>query len=190
MLYEPADIIIYIQGRGIVIKDKSILAYRESDNKIVAYGAEAACISKENPEGIVVISPLKQGRVADYPAAVALFSYMLTKAIGKRPILKPAVALCVPKGITPVEKKAFEEVLIASAARKPFITDLPAEILIREFPVKHPNESRKYKIIIGIVKDEPELYIREQLKDVLAYAAGEHIPQGQINELLQNLNTK
>lgn len=154
MLYEPADIIIHIQGRGIVLKGKSVLAYQKSDNKIVAFGTEAECMANGNPENILVTSPLRQGKIADYHAAAALFSHMLTIAIGKRPLLKPVVALCVPKEITLVEKKAFEEVLI------------------------------------GIVKEEPERYVSEQLKAVLSYAAQMHIPQERICELLQNLNAK
>lgn len=188
MLYEPADIIIHIQGRGIVLKDKSVLAYQKSDNKIVAFGTEAECMANGNPENILVTSPLRQGKIADYHAAAALFSHMLTIAIGKRPLLKPVVALCVPKEITLVEKKAFEEVLIGIAARESFITDIPAETFIKEFPAGCPEESRKCKIAIGIVKEEPERYVSEQLKAVLSYAAQMHIPQERICELLQNLN--
>ena len=143
-----------------------------------------------NPENILVTSPLRQGKIADYHAAAALFSHMLTIAIGKRPLLKPVVALCVPKEITLVEKKAFEEVLIGIAARESFITDIPAETFIKEFPVGCPAESKKCKIAIGIVKDEPERYISEQLKAVLSYAAQMHIPQERICELLRNLNAK
>ena len=100
------------------------------------------------------------------------------------------VALCVPKEITLVEKKAFEEVLIGIAARESFITDIPAETFIKEFPAGCPEESRKCKIAIGIVKEEPERYVSEQLKAVLSYAAQMHIPQERICELLQNLNAK
>ena len=187
MLYEPADIIIHMQGKGIVVKEKSVVAYQKSDNKIVAVGTEAYGMAQSPAEDMVVVSPLRQGRVADFHVAVTLFSDMLTKAIGKRPILKPAVAVCVPEGITPVEKKALEEVLKVAGARELFITDIPAEKFIREFSDIFPKEFRKYKIIIGIMKDEPERYVREGLRDILAYALQEQIPLERVDELLLGL---
>lgn len=186
-LYEPADIIVYMQGKGIVIKEKSVVAYQKSDDKIIAVGTEAYGMAGKGREDIAVVSPLRQGIVADFHVAAALFSHMLTKAIGKRPILKPAVAVCTPEGITPVEKKALEEVLMVAGAKELFITDIPAEKFIREFPDKFPKEFRKYKIIIGITKDEPEHYVRERLRDILAYALQERIPQERVYELLLGL---
>lgn len=108
MLYEPADIMIYIYGKGIVAKEKSVVAYQKSDGKIVAYGTEAYGMAGNRGEDIVVASPLRRGAVADFPVAMAFFSHLLIKVLGKKPILKPAVAVCAPKGTILVEKKGLK----------------------------------------------------------------------------------
>lgn len=188
MLYEPADIIIHIQGRGIVVKEKSVVAWQKSDNKIVAYGTEAYGMAGKNMEDIVVASPLRQGPVTDFIVAVKLFSHLLKKAIGKKPVLKkPAVAVCVPKGITPVEQKALEDALMIAGVKELFITDIPTERFLAEFSEKFPKEYRKFKMTIGITKDEPERYVKERLKDTLDMAVQEQIPHERVYELLQSL---
>lgn len=187
--FEPADIIIHVQGRGIVLKEKSLIAFRKSDDKIVAVGTKAEGMLKKNVENIVAMSPLRQGMVADYPEAVGLFSQLLIKALGKKPILRPAVAVCVPKGITSVEKKAMEEVLISAGAKEVWIVDIPAETFIQEFPEKFPKEYQKFKITVGITKDEPERYIEERLRNALMYARQENIPLEKVHVLLQEVQT-
>ena len=78
-MFEAADIIIYIKGKGIVLKEKSLVAYNTISSKIMAFG-EAALTMAENPaDNIKVISPLRRGMVADYIAAVKLFTYLLFK---------------------------------------------------------------------------------------------------------------
>ena len=185
--YEPADIMIHVQGRGIVLKEKSLIAYQKKDDKIVASGTEAEQMVGQGMEDIVVVSPLRQGMVADYAVAVGLFSHMFMKALGKRPILRPAVAVCVPKGITSVEKQAIKEVLLQAVASEVMVTDIPAEEFIREFPVKFPKAYQKFKIIVGIMKDEPERYVEERLRDMLAYARQEQIPQERVHALFREV---
>lgn len=189
MLCEPADIVIHVQGKGFVVKEKSLVAFQKSDAKIVAFGTEAYGMAEKNLEDIVVVSPLRQGFIADFTVAERLFRYLLLKAVGKKPILNyyPAVALCVPKGITEVEKKAFEDAFMLAGAKELFITDLPMENFLRDFSEKFPKEYGKFKITIGIGKDEPELYVKERMKEILEYAAQEQIPQERVYDLLQSL---
>lgn len=82
-MYEPADIEIYLRDKGMVLKEKSLVAFTPSDGKILAFGDEAEEIARKNMEGVQVISPLRQGMVADYSAAVKMFQYMIEKAWGK-----------------------------------------------------------------------------------------------------------
>lgn len=190
ILYEPADIMIHIQGKGIVVREKSVVAFQKSDSKskIIAFGTEAYGMAGKNMEDIVVTSPLHQGFVADFTIAVKLFSYLLIKAIGKKPILKrPAVAVCVPKGITEVELVALQDVLTMARVKELFVTDHPMEEFLREFPEKCPEEYKKFKITIGITKEEPELYIKERMREILEYAGREQISQEKVCELLQGL---
>lgn len=193
--YEPADIIIHVQGKGIVLREKSLIAFQESDGKILAFGTEAEQLAGKDTDNIVVMSPLRQGRVEDFTVAQSLFYLLLIKALGKKPfgkklIFKPAIAVCVPKGITPVEKKVIEDVMIYNVASKVLISDIPAEKFIREFPEKYPKEYEKYKITIGITKDEPERYVEERLRDILAYAGQEQISQERVSELFQRIKER
>lgn len=192
VLYEPADIMIHIQGKGIVVKEKSVVAYQKSDNKIVAFGTEAYDMAGKNTEDIVVVSPLRQGMVIDYVAAWKLFSYLLQTAMGKkRPFLRrPAVAVCMPKGITPVEKKVLEDVLMIAGAKELFFSEISIEEFLGEFSEKYPKEFQKFKITVAIAKDEPERYIKERIREVLEYAAQEQIPQQRVYELFEGLKEK
>lgn len=185
--YEPADIIIHVQGKGIVVKEKSLVAFGKNDNKYVAFGAEAERIAATDMENIVIISPLRQGMVEEYVTAVALFSHLLKKARGKKSILKPKVAICVPQGITAAEKKIIEEVMIGAGASELLVADIPAQKFIQEFPEKLPKDYRKFKITVGITKEEPERYIEERLRDTLAYAEQEQISPERVCELLQKV---
>lgn len=186
-LYEPADIIIYVQGEGIVVKEKSFLAYRKRDNKIVAIGTEAGTAVWRESEDVMVISPFRQGMIADYTVAEVLLSYLLTKALGKRSFFRrrPAIVICVPKGATPMEKAAFRDALIQARAGEVFITETPMDQFIREFPEKFPEEYRKFRVIVGITKEEPERYVEEKFGEILTYAAQESISQEKVYGLLQ-----
>lgn len=190
--WEPADIIIHVQGKGIVLKERSVIAYRKDNNKIVAVGTEAEHLKEKDTDNLVVRSPLRQGRVEDFVPASKLFALLFIKAFGKRPILKrPAVVVCAPKGITPVERMAIKDMMAWEVrAGEILIVDTPAEEFIREFSEKSPNEYRKFKIIVGITKDEPERYVEEQLKNTLNYAKQEQIPTERVLELLRDLESK
>lgn len=186
-IYEPADIIVHVRGRGIVAKEKSLLAFRKSDNKIVAVGTESEASVWREAEDVSVMSPFRQGMIADYTVAEALLSHLLTKALGKRSVFRkmPAIAVCVPKGITPVEKAAIRDALIQARAGELFITETPMDQFIREFPEKFPAEYRKFRITVGITKEEPERYVEEKFREILTYAAQENISRGRVDELMQ-----
>ena len=84
--YEPADIEIYTKEKGLVLKEKSLIAYQESDGKILAVGTEVEQIANQHQDGVITLSPLRQGMVADYCAAVQMFKILLARACGKRQI--------------------------------------------------------------------------------------------------------
>ncbi|PNV63892.1 hypothetical protein C0033_00745 [Clostridium sp. chh4-2] len=184
-MYEPADILIYVQDRGVVLKEKSLVAYHKEFGKIVSVGTEAERLVENPQENILVSSPLRQGIVADYMVAVKLFSYLLNKAFGKKTFRKPAVAVCVPKGISEVEKRAAEDVMHQAGAGEVMIADIPLEQFVEEMSIKSPKLYQKYKIVIGIAKEEPENYLREQLSCILDYAAQAGISADRVEELLR-----
>ncbi|MBD5548832.1 MAG: hypothetical protein HDQ97_15860 [Lachnospiraceae bacterium] len=185
--HEPSDIVIYIKGKGMVLKEKSLVAFDTVSCRVLAYGTEAEGIAREGSKDTVVVSPLRQGMIVDYVVARELFKHLIQKALGKRLFRKPAVAVCVPEGIVAVEKKIMEDVVIsATRARELMIADIPVEQFVKEMPEKFPAEYKKYKIVIGITKDEPEEYIKEELGGILQYAAREGIPARRVADLLQS----
>ncbi|MDE7403479.1 MAG: rod shape-determining protein [Lachnospiraceae bacterium] len=188
--HEPSDIVIYIQDKGMVLKEKSLVAFDTVSCRVLAYGTEAEGIAREGSKDTVVVSPLRQGMIVDYVVARELFRHLLQKALGKRLFKKPAVVVCVPEGIVEVEKKIMDDVVLLAGARDVMFTDIPVEQFVKEMPEKFPAEYKKYKIVIGITKDEPEEYIKEELGGILQYAAREGIPARRVADLLQSAMEK
>ncbi len=183
-LFETADIVIYIKGRGVVVKEKSLLAFDTISKKVVATGNDAEDMIRNPQENIEVISPLRRGMIADYTAAVELMRSLLQKAWGKKPLIKQPVSVCVPKEITDVEKKALLDVLYQSGAKELFITDISMEQLLRELP-NFPKNQQNVKTFISITKETPERYIAEQIAEMLRYAGQESISMERVNEIFQ-----
>ena len=187
---EPADISVYVKDKGIVLREKSLLAFDMTNNKIIAIGTEAENYMQAANENIKVISPLRQGMIADYIVAFSMFSDLLRKALGKRFLIKPVIAVCVPTGITEVEKKAMEDMIYQAGAREVFIAETPLEQFVRELPEEFPELYSKCKIIIGIGKDEPERYVEEKLRHTLAYARQLGISGERVGELFDKISSE
>lgn len=185
-MYEPADVVIYLSGKGPVLKEKSLLAYNRITKKILAYGTEAGKASGTAEENILIFSPLRQGKIVDYIAAVHLFSYLLRQVVGQRLLKKPAVAICVPEDTSEVEKKAMMDAFYQAGAKEVMITETPAEQFVQELSENSPKLSRKFQVVVGITKDDPESYLKEQLSHTLAYAAQTGIPPERVAHLLSS----
>lgn len=187
--YEPADIVIYIPDKGVVQKEKSLVAYDTVTNKILAFGTEAASMAGRETENIKVVSPLRRGMIADYAISVNLFTYLLQKVWGKKPFSKPSVAICLPEGATHVEKRAVQDVLYQSGAKEIMFAETTAEELMAlpRTAEKLAREYPKFKIMIGITKDDPEGYITEELGQILQYAKQNRISAERVMELLRKL---
>lgn len=192
-MYEPADIEIYLRDKGMVLREKSLVAFTPSDGKILAFGDEAEEIARKNMEGVQVISPLRQGMVADYCAAVKMFKYMIEKAWGKKFLRKPHVVVCVPKGMTEVEEKALEDIMFSIAtggiagAKGKIVTfsEDALEQFMKGMRVHDIKRFVTYDVFLVIARNEPEKYISETLSNVLNYAVQEGIPVTRVEELLK-----
>lgn len=101
-----ANVLVYIKGKGIVVHEPSVVAINRDDNSVVAVGEEARLMIGRTPGNIVAKRPLKEGVISDYDATEKMIKYFIRKAVGKRLRMKPRVAVCVPSGVTEVEKKA------------------------------------------------------------------------------------
>ena len=120
-----ASILVYAKGKGIVLKEPSVVAYDKDNNKIRAVGEEARQMIGRTPGNIVAVRPLRQGVISDYEVTEKMLKYFISKAMGKKAFRKPRISICVPSGVTEVEKKAVEEATYQAGAREVNIIEEP-----------------------------------------------------------------
>nr|WP_027870973.1 rod shape-determining protein [[Eubacterium] cellulosolvens] len=120
-----ATIIVYVKGRGVLYQEPSIAAYDKDANKILAFGTEAAQIIGRTPGNIVGIRPLKNGVISDFVVTERMLRHFIRKSMGFRNILKPRICICVPSGVTDIEKRAVEEASYRAGARDAVIVREP-----------------------------------------------------------------
>ena len=119
-----ASVLIYIKGQGIVLQEPSIVAINNITGEVIAVGEEARAMLGRTPRNITAIRPLKCGVIDDYEATEKMLKYFIHKAIGPR-LIKPRIAVCVPSGVTEVEKRAVEDATRQAGARKVDIIEEP-----------------------------------------------------------------
>lgn len=120
-----ASILVYIKGKGVVLKEPSVVAFDRVSNKIKAIGEEARLMLGRTPGNIVAVRPLRQGVISDYSVTEKMLKYFIRKAVGKQRFRKPRISVCVPSGVTEVEKKAVEDATYQAGAREVAIIEEP-----------------------------------------------------------------
>lgn len=121
-----ANILIYVKGKGIVIQEPSVVALDTKTGKVLSVGEEARKMIGKTPGTIKAIRPLRKGVISDYTATEKMLKYFISKAIGKKSIFfKPRIAVCVPSGVTEVEKRAVKEAVKQVGARAVAIIEEP-----------------------------------------------------------------
>ncbi|MCD8361709.1 MAG: rod shape-determining protein MreB [Lachnospiraceae bacterium] len=120
-----ASILVYIRGKGVVLKEPSVVAFDRDTNKIKAIGEEARLMLGRTPGNIVAVRPLRQGVIADFTVTEKMIEHFIRKAVGKKTFRKPKIAVCIPSGATEVEKKAVEDATFQAGAREVFIIEEP-----------------------------------------------------------------
>ena len=119
-----SSILVYIKGKGVVLHEPSVVAIDQNTNKFLAVGEDARNMIGRNPGNIIAIRPLKDGVISDYNITQRMIKYFIQKSLGKT-IFKPRVIICVPSGITEVEKRAVVEATIQSGAIKTYLIEEP-----------------------------------------------------------------
>ncbi len=120
-----ASILVYVKGKGVVLKEPSVVAYDRDTNKIKAIGEEARLMIGRTPGNIMAVRPLRQGVISDYNVTEKMLKHFIRKALGKRTFKKPRISVCVPSGVTEVEKKAVEDATYQVGAREVSIIEEP-----------------------------------------------------------------
>jgi rod shape-determining protein MreB len=120
-----ASILIYVKGKGIVLKEPSVVAIERDTKKILAIGSEAQRMLGRTPGNIVAIRPLRDGVIADYDVTHAMMAYFIKQVAGRSWFGKPRMMVCIPAGVTTVEKRACIEAAIQAGARSASLIEEP-----------------------------------------------------------------
>ena len=119
------NILVFVPGKGIVLSEPSVVAVSESDNKILAIGAEAKTMIGRTPDDIVAYRPMKDGVIADYRVTEAMLRHYINKALGRWSIWKPDVLISVPAGVTSTERRAVIEAAVKAGAKNAYVVKEP-----------------------------------------------------------------
>ena len=125
-----ASVLVYVNGKGVVLKEPSVVAYDRDTGVVKAIGEEARLMLGRTPGNIMAVRPLRQGVISDYDITEKMIKYFVQKAMGKRIFKKPHICICVPSGVTEVEKKAVEEATFAAGAREVHLIEEPVAAAI------------------------------------------------------------
>ena len=134
-----ANTLVYMEGKGIVLREPSVVAKNTQTGEVIAVGSEAKEMIGRTPGTIVAIRPMKDGVIADYNTTAAMLKYFMEKTVGNS---KASVMVCVPSGVTEVEKRAVIDAARVAGAREAFVIEEPfAAAIGAGLPVMDPTGS-------------------------------------------------
>lgn len=120
-----ATVLVYVKGKGILLKEPSVVAINKNNNKVLAVGEEARRMIGRTPGNIVAVRPLRDGVISDYDVTERMLKEFIKKACGKSRLVAPRVMVCVPSQATEVEKRAVMDAARNSGAKKVHIIEEP-----------------------------------------------------------------
>jgi len=137
-----ANTLVYVKGKGIVLSEPSVVAVRKSDRdrgRVLAVGREAKMMLGRTPGNIVAIRPMKDGVIADFEITEAMLRHFIRKVHNRRSLIRPRIIVCVPSGVTPVEKRAVRESAESAGAREVYLIEEPMAAAIGAgLPITEP----------------------------------------------------
>lgn len=120
-----ANVLIFVRGKGIVLREPSVVAVEKETSRLLAVGEEARRMIGRTPDSIIAIRPLKDGVIADYTMTELMLKHFIRKVCGRRPVFRPQIAVCVPSGVTSVEQRAVIEACQEAGAKKVVLVSEP-----------------------------------------------------------------
>jgi rod shape-determining protein MreB len=114
-----ANVLVYVKGEGVVIKEPAVVALATRENQVVAVGSAARDMIGRTPGSISVIRPMKHGVIADYLITEAMLRHFIGKVVGRLNLIRPEVMICIPAGVTSVEQRAVRDAAEQAGARRP-----------------------------------------------------------------------
>lgn len=137
-----ANTLVYVRGKGIVLQEPSVVAVRKDGrgaNRVLAVGRDAKLMLGKTPGNIVAIRPMKDGVIADFEVAEAMLRFFIRKVHNRGLLVKPRIIVCVPSGVTQVEKRAVRESAESAGAREVYLIEEPMAAAIGAgLPITEP----------------------------------------------------
>jgi rod shape-determining protein MreB len=117
--------LIYVKGQGVILEEPSIVAYQKNDNRVLKVGKEAKSMIGRTPRGVYTIRPLQYGVIANFEVTAEMLRYFIKKIFSRYQFIKPSITICVPSGVSEVEKRAVSEVAYECGSRRVFLIEEP-----------------------------------------------------------------
>jgi rod shape-determining protein MreB and related proteins len=137
-----ANTLVYVRGKGIVLTEPSVVAVRKDErgaNRVVAVGKDAKMMLGKTPGNISAIRPMKDGVIADFEVAEAMLRYFIRKVHNRRTLIRPRVIICIPSGVTQVERRAVRESAESAGAHEVYLIEEPMAAAIgADLPITEP----------------------------------------------------
>lgn len=137
-----SNTLVYVKGKGIVLSEPSVVVVRKNGrdrNRVLAVGREAKMMLGRTPGNIVAIRPMKDGVIADFETTESMLRHFIQKVHNRRSLIRPRIIICVPSGITPVEKRAVRESAESAGAREVHLIEEPVAAAIGAgLPITEP----------------------------------------------------
>ena len=137
-----ANTLVYVRGEGIVLREPSVVAVDANSNEVLAIGKKAKEMLGRTPESITAVRPLKDGVIADFEVTAAMLKYFVRKAIKAGSFTRPHIVICIPSGVTEVERRAVREATLKAGARQVSVIEEPMAAAIGAgLPISEPTGS-------------------------------------------------
>ncbi len=134
-----ANTLVYLKGKGIIMREPSVVAVDTKTDKVKGVGHEAKAMIGRTPGSIVAVRPLKDGVIADFDTTATMLEHFLKQACGKSLFFRPRVVICIPSGVTEVERRAVKQASLAAGARQVSVIEEPMAAAIGAgLPISEP----------------------------------------------------